>query len=150
MKKSCSCFLSYKESAQADPACMRCRGTGEYDSPIFPVDVTPLSGGAPRFHEILAELGALHDAKNHDYTSGGPPTGNFDRVADILAHYPDFPYWAPYGVALVYMLKQLDAALWMMCQGHSSRTGEGVPQRLRDVAAYAILAEVLWEKEGAA
>lgn len=102
--------------------------------------------GHPRFYEILDELRGLHDRKNHDYAKGGKPTGNFDRVSSILAKYPGFPLDTSWGVAVVYMMKQLDAALWMLTQGHESQTGESVGQRLRDVACYAILAELMYEE----
>lgn len=102
--------------------------------------------GHPRFHEILQEMADLHNRKNHDYAAGGKPTGNFDRVSSLLTRYPGFPVATPYGVAMVYLLKQLDAALWLLSQKHESQTGEDVGQRLRDVACYAVLAELMYEE----
>ena len=104
----------------------------------------PLSGH-PRFYEILTELRDLHDRKNHDYAAGGKPTGNFDRRAALFRLYPGLTLDQPYKVAAWDILKQLDAALWLLSQGHESQTGEGVAQRLRDVACYAILAELMYE-----
>lgn len=98
--------------------------------------------GHPKFYEILEELAALHSAKNEDYTKGGDPMGNFNRVAGILAQYPGLDLGKPAVVALVYMLKQLDAVLWMMCQGYEGKV-EGVASRLRDVGVYALLDEIL-------
>ena len=102
--------------------------------------------GHPRFYEILEELRDLHSRKNYDYANGGRPTGNFDRVSGILSRYPGFDVGTPCGVALVYMLKQLDAAMWLLSQGHESKNGEDVGTRLRDVACYAILAELMFEE----
>jgi len=92
---------------------------------------------ASKFDGLLAEIKTLHDKKNHDYTAGGSPTGNFDRVAAILAPY-GLSMDDPCCVALVYLLKQLDAALMLLGRGHTSVTGEGVRERLRDVAVYAL------------
>jgi hypothetical protein len=103
----------------------------------------------PRYHELLQELDALHNAKNFDYAAGAKqgPLGNFQRVAQYLGMYPNLPQGKPSSVALVYMLKQLDAAIIMMSTGKHSRTGEGVHERLRDVAAYAILLMLLTKEE---
>lgn len=35
----------------------------------------------PRFHALLAEIGALHDAKSHDYATQQNPLQNFHRSA---------------------------------------------------------------------
>jgi hypothetical protein len=97
---------------------------------------------ADRFHELLAEIGCLHDAKNLDYAGGcrQGPLGNFDRVSTLLQLYPVSASWStPAGVALAYMLKQLDAALVIFTTGKESVTGEGLAERLRDVATYAII-----------
>ena len=103
-----------------------------------------------RFNELLGELSALHATKNFDYASGGiaGPMGNFHRVAALLHNYPPSPRWhsAP-GIALTYMLKQLDATLHLLTTGNQSRTGENIDARLRDVATYAIIAIQLIEEE---
>ena len=105
----------------------------------------PLAGH-PRFYEILDELRNLHSRKNHDYAAGGKPTGNFDRRAALMRLYPGLVLDQNYKVAAWDILKQLDAALWMLAKGHESQSGEDVGQRLRDVACYAILAELMYEE----
>jgi hypothetical protein len=103
-----------------------------------------------RFHELLTAIGRLHDAKNLDYAGGcrQGPLGNFDRVSSIVTMYPSSDAWGtPPGIALTYMLKQLDAALVMFTTAKQSVTGEGLRERLRDIATYAIILEELLERE---
>jgi len=103
-----------------------------------------------RFHELLAAIGRLHDAKNLDYAGGcrQGPLGNFDRVSTLVEMYPAASAWSsPAGIALTYMLKQFDAALVMFTTGKQSITGEGLRERLRDIATYAMILELLLERE---
>ena len=103
-----------------------------------------------RFHELLTEIGALHNSKNLDYAGGcvQGPLGNFDRVSNIVSAYPSSVEWSsPAGVALTYMLKQLDAALVLFTTQKQSVTGEGLRERLLDVACYAIIIMQLIERE---
>lgn len=97
--------------------------------------------GHPFFYEQLKDEATLHAAKNHDYASGGPPLGNFVRVAAILAPYK-LDLGDPAVVALVYMLKQLDAVLWGLSQGLIHQV-EGLHPRLTDISIYAKLVRCL-------
>lgn len=99
--------------------------------------------GHPFFYEQTKAEEELHDRKNFDYAAGGHPLGNFTRVASILALYPGLNLSDPVVVSVVYALKQWDAALWMLSNGHSSITGEDVHTRLADVSIYAKLARCL-------
>jgi len=98
--------------------------------------------GHPRFAEITAEEIELHSSKNLDYAGTGDPLGNFKRVANILENYTGLNPSNPTVVAIVYALKQLDAALWMLSQGYEGRI-EGIDERLRDVHIYMKLARIL-------
>jgi hypothetical protein len=105
--------------------------------------------GHPRFYDLLRDIGELHNKKNFDYADGGDqgPLGNFRRIASIKELYPPTFEWAtPTGVALTYMLKQLDAALMLLTTGKTSKTGEGMSERLRDIAIYALLSIILNEE----
>lgn len=84
----------------------------------------------------------LHSKKNHDYAHGGKATGNFDRVAAIVAMYPGLDISKPQNIAVVYLLKQLDAALWLECQGHSAVV-QGQDERWEDVSVYAKIVRLL-------
>jgi hypothetical protein len=107
---------------------------------------TPPRHGHPRFYELTKAEEILHSEKNKDYAQGGKPTGNFDRVSAILKLYPGFPFATPTGVALVYMLKQLDAALHLLAQ-HKEGEVENVGTRLGDISIYAKLARLMHEEE---
>jgi len=88
----------------------------------------------------------LHNEKNHDYAHGGKATGNFDRVANILAQYPGLDLSKPSVVATVYLLKQLDAALWLAAKGHIAKI-QGQDERWEDVSVYAKIIRLLLFEE---
>lgn len=98
-------------------------------------------GHADFITRVLSHL-RLHNDKNHDYAAGGDPLGNFNRVSAILALYPGFPIDTPAGVAVVYMLKQVDAVLWGMAQQIKQKV-EGFDSRLSDISVYADLAAIM-------
>lgn len=98
--------------------------------------------GHPFFHEIAATETDIHNRKNHDYSKGGDPLGNFKRVSAILALYPGLNLSDPVVVAAVYALKQWDAFLWGMAQNITHKV-EGYHDRLQDVSIYAKLARCL-------
>lgn len=99
--------------------------------------------GHPDFNKMCIEEMELHSAKNHDFARVGNPLGNFDRVSTIMSIYPNMKWDTPEGVALVYMLKQLDATLEMLSEGYEGDI-EGVDKRLQDVGVYAKLIRILY------
>ena len=103
--------------------------------------------GHTDFYKLTAEEVALYSAKNRDYTLGGDPLGNFNRVSTIKKLYPGMPWNSPTGVALGYMLKQLDAAFWMLANNYEGEV-ENVDTRLIDVHVYAKIARILHKGEG--
>ena len=98
-----------------------------------------------RFSDLSQQEVTLYETKNHDYAHGGDPHGNFKRVANILAQYPKLDLSNPVAVALIGMLKQLDATFWILSQGHSTKV-EGIPERLQDVSIYAKIARMIYEE----
>ena len=92
--------------------------------------------GHPSFIPITLEEVAMHSKKNHDYAAGGDPLGNFVRVSMILMQYPNLDLGDPSIVAIIYLLKQLDAYLWIKNNGHKTEV-EGVDGRLADISIYA-------------
>jgi hypothetical protein len=101
--------------------------------------------GHPDFLPACLEEIKLHSRKNHDYAAGGDALGNFKRVAAILEMYPGLDLAHPAIVALVYAMKQVDATLWMLSNGHEAQV-EGIRDRLQDVSVYAKLARIMIEK----
>ena len=98
--------------------------------------------GHPAFYDLTQQEIELHSAKNKDYARGGDPLGNFRRVSAIKQLYPGLPWDSPTGVALGYMLKQLDAAMWMLAQGFEGEV-EDFDSRMADVHVYAKLSRIL-------
>lgn len=105
--------------------------------------------GHPRFHELLKQIGDLHNRKNKDYAEGMKegPLGNFKRVSAIMKNYPEMDWDSPLGVSIIYSLKQLDAALTLRSTKKQSVTGEPIAARLTDIAIYALLGIILEEEE---
>ena len=105
--------------------------------------------GDPRFYNLLRKMAILHGSKNKDYAQGGKQghLGNFTRVSAIKKLYPDFDWSSPFGTAIDYMLKQLDAAMILYSVNRESVTGENIPERLQDVAIYSGIATLLWQDE---
>lgn len=91
----------------------------------------------------IAEI-ELHSVKNKDYARGGDPLGNFKRVADQMTGLG--VKYTPAQVAFIYMAKQYDAAGRMLFGGYEGET-EGLADRLRDVAVYAKLIQLLKAEE---
>lgn len=100
------------------------------------------TGGHPLFYEMLEAERKLHSEKNSDYAKGGNPLGNFNRVAAIMSNYPKLKLDSPTVIAIVYAMKQLDAALWMLSEGYEGKV-ENIDARLQDVHVYMKLARIL-------
>jgi hypothetical protein len=105
-----------------------------------------LPNGHPRFLDICLDEAKLHSEKSHDYSKGGGVFGNFERVAAILQQYPNFPYNTKEGVLIVYMLKQIDAILWGLCQKIEHKV-EGLGPRSQDVSVYSKILRIMEEEK---
>lgn len=101
--------------------------------------------GHEGFIPLMLKHIEMHSNKNYDYAHGGHPLGNFTRVANILAQYPGLNPGDPAVVAMIYMLKQLDAALWLKANKHEAIV-QGINERWDDVSVYANLIQLI-EKE---
>jgi hypothetical protein len=102
--------------------------------------------GDPDFIPMTIDEIRLYSDKNHDYTHGGDPLSNGTRVANILAQYPGLKPSKPVVVWVIYLLKQLDAALWLLSQGHETVV-EGQDERWRDVSVYAKIIRLVLGKQ---
>jgi len=103
--------------------------------------------GHPDFYRLCEEEMDLHSRKNHDYAAGGNPLGNFNRVSAILAMYPGLKPSDPAVVAITYMMKQLDASLWMLSNGHVAQV-EGQKERWQDISVYSKIISILISEGG--
>jgi len=99
------------------------------------------------YEELTQKELELYRAKNKDYTKGGSPYGNFERVASILSLYPKLKLSDPRIVGMVYLMKQLDAALWMLSEGYEGEV-ENIDTRLTDVHVYAKIIRLLGGNNG--
>jgi len=102
--------------------------------------------GHPQFYDLTKEMEETYSAKNKDYAQGGDPMGNFKRVSAIKKLYPNMDWASPIGVNLGYMLKQLDAAFWMLSQGYEGEV-EDIDTRLADIPVYVQIARIQHREE---
>lgn len=105
-----------------------------------PADARP-KGRHPnsaRFHEILRELGELHDRKQQDYGSDKDPFANVRASTD----------WGipPHVGALVRLNDKVKRLQAFARKG--SLANESAEDSMRDIAVYAVIALVLYEQEG--
>ena len=89
-----------------------------------------------RFHEILAELGALHNLKSQDYGTGTDPLANVRASQEW-----GIPAWIGAMVRLNDKVRRLQS---MVRNGRLAN--ESAEDSFRDIAVYAILAFILWEE----
>ena len=102
--------------------------------------------GHPLFEELTKDELELHEAKNKDYRSDADPLANFKRVAAWMALYPDMNWATPECVAIIYAMKQQDAAMSLMERGQEGGI-ETVDTRARDTHIYWKIARIL-HREG--
>jgi hypothetical protein len=98
--------------------------------------------GHPLFYQFTEEEVKLHDEKNRDYRSDDDPLANFKRVAAWMALYPKMNWATLEGVALVYAMKQQDAALSLLERGYEGGV-ENIDTRAIDVSVYWKLLRIL-------
>lgn len=100
----------------------------------------------PRGHRDFISLALeeiqLYSKKSHDFAKGGDPHGNFKRVASWMQLYPNIDWATSVGVALLYKMKQFDAAMWQISEGFEGKT-EGVDKRLEDDSVYDKIIRIL-------
>lgn len=97
------------------------------------------------FTELLDSELELLKIKNRDYSLGGNPFGNFQRVGQILALYPNLKLSDPLTVLLIFTLKHLDAVLHMAEMAYDGK--ENKEDRLKDISLYANIA-ILMKRAG--
>ena len=96
-----------------------------------------MNGGSARFHEILKELGDLHDKKQADY----------GRDNDSFANVRSSEEWGvPAWVGAMVRATDKVRRLQRFAQ-RGSLMNEGADDSLRDIAVYAIIALVLLEEK---
>lgn len=104
--------------------------------------------GHPDFQKLTRDELELHSTKNRDYARGGDPLGNFRRVANILSNYPGLDLSDPAVVAVVFSMKQMDAALWQISEGYEGQT-ETADGKMADVHVYWKIARILHRQQKA-
>jgi hypothetical protein len=89
-------------------------------------------GGHPEYHEILRELGALHEIKSNGYGTYDSPLENFYAVGRVNQR-------APYAYAMDRMTEKLARANILYLNGRIDELEE----EFKDIASLAICAEAL-------
>jgi len=96
-----------------------------------------------RFHDILGELGALHDKKQKDYGSGEDPFANLRATEDWCcpACHAPIPGWLGALIRLSDKVKRLQAFT-----RNGKLANEGVIDSMDDIGVYAPIARVMYEE----
>lgn len=92
--------------------------------------------GSARFHQILAELGALHDKKQADYGRDTDPFANVRASSDF-----GVPSWIGCMIRANDKMRRIQTA----AQG-KTLLNESLADSLQDLAVYSIIALVLLEE----
>mgnify|MGYP001617291198 CR=1 FL=1 len=96
----------------------------------------PTLKGSKRFHQILAELGALHDKKQEDYGATGDPFQNV-RASEAFG----VSGWKGC------MMRANDKMVRIQKAARAgSLSNESLEESLRDLAVYTIIGICLWEE----
>ena len=93
---------------------------------------------AERFHQILKEIGELHDKKQQDYGKEDDPFANV-RSAEEWG----IPGWVYAMLRIGEKCHRLQAM-----RRNGKLVNEGAVDSFRDLAVYALIAEVLYEEDG--
>lgn len=94
------------------------------------------STGSKRFHEILDELGALHDKKQQDYGTTADPFANV-RASEAFG----IPAWKGCMIRANDKMTRIQKAA-----REGKLANEALEDSLRDLAVYAIIGLCLWEE----
>lgn len=105
---------------------------GQYDRPA-----NARHPNSARFHEILKELGDLHDKKQADYGRGDDPFANVRASSDW-----GVSGWVGAMIRGSDKLRRLQSLI-----ANGKLANESAEDSLRDLAVYSIIALVLFEQE---
>lgn len=89
-----------------------------------------------RFHQVMEELGLLHDTKQEDYGRENDPFANV-RAAEEW----DVPAWVGAMIRATDKVRRLQAF-----RRNGRLSNEGVEDSLKDLAVYSVIALVLYEE----
>lgn len=103
----------------------------------FEWEATTLHPVSSRFMELLAEMASLHKSKSADYGSEADPLANIRQGADFV----DIEPWRGCMVRIADKVQRLRT----YCKT-GTLVHEGVKDTLLDLAAYSLLAIVLYEE----
>lgn len=92
-----------------------------------------------RFHELLSEIGALHDRKQTDYGRGDDPFANV-RASEEWG----ISGWMGAMIRLNDKVRRLQSLA-----GKGSLANEAAEDSFKDIAVYALIALVLYEQDAA-
>jgi hypothetical protein len=99
-----------------------------------------MSKGSERFHELLREIGDLHDKKQSDYGREHDPFANVRASTEW-----GVPSWVGAMVRATDKLRRLQT---FAIRG--TLANEGVADSLKDLAVYSLIALVLFEEDARA
>lgn len=102
----------------------------------IPID-NPRHPSSERFHQILRELGELHDRKQADYGRANDPFANVRSTEEWGQ-----PAWVGAMIRGTDKLRRLQKVA-----AGGTLVNEGVEDSFKDLAVYAVIGLVLWEEQ---
>lgn len=90
-----------------------------------------------RFHEVLGELGELHDKKQQDYGRGDDPFANV-RASEFWGQ----PSWVGAMIRVDDKVRRLQSLI-----RNGKLENEAAEDSFRDIAVYAVIALCLYEED---
>lgn len=98
--------------------------------------------GHPLFYAIVEELKELHSQKNRQYATQANPLANFERTGKMMEKIFRPGVNSALASCLGLMSKQVDGIYEMVGEGKTG-TPDSLIDKLRDVAVYSIIAEII-------
>lgn len=102
--------------------------------------------GHPKVYEILEEIKWLHSEKNRQYATKDDPLGNFRRTGQMISKFLKPGINPSLASALALVSKQIDGVYEIVGESKKN-TVEGLRDKLRDIAVYAVICMVIVEEE---
>jgi hypothetical protein len=99
-------------------------------------------GGPVRFHQLLKELGDLHDRKAHDYAPGEDRFANFRQCESL-----GIPAYEGAVIRMLDKVSRITNLINRAKQGERAAVDESLTDTLKDLAAYALITIELREQE---
>lgn len=110
-----------------------------YPETFLPRKIKPRHPNSERFHQLLAEIGELHDKKASDYGRSDDPLANVRASTEW-----GVPAWVGAMVRLTDKVRRLQSLV-----KNGKLNNESAGESFKDIMVYSGIAHILFEEENA-